>query len=208
VDVREPESKEWITTRALLDSGGQGSFINDNLSTRYQLPRLTKPHPISLILANGRPSKGGNINHYTPLMLRVADHEEEISLDIAPTIHHIVLGMPWLEKHDPEIRYGRRTLTFDSRFCRDNCAHFGKTVPLHREPSPSEVECNNLEEEKTDKRDESRKILPSRNLSEVSRPQVQRKTPFTSIVDGEANPLPESKEIPDPNRRNSEPLPQ
>src|SRR5579859_1284016 len=40
VDVKARESGEWISTRALLDSGGQGSFINDQLSTRYQLPCL------------------------------------------------------------------------------------------------------------------------------------------------------------------------
>ena len=194
--------------RILIDSGDQDSFINDNLSTRYQLPCLTKPHPISLILTDGRPSKDGNINHYTPLILRITDHEEEISLDIAPIIHHIILGIPWLEKYDPEIRYDRHILTFDSSFYRDNCTYFDKTVPLYRESSPLEIEYNNLEEERIDKRDESRKVLPSRNLNEISRPQVQRKTPFTSVVDGEVNPLSESKEISDPNRRKSESLSQ
>jgi hypothetical protein len=172
MDIRESESKEWITIRILLDSGDQDSFINDNSSTRYQLPRLIKSYPISLILTDGRPSKDDNINHYTPLILRIIDHEEEISLDIAPIIHHIILGIPWLEKHDPEIRYDRRILIFDSYFYRDNSTYFDKIVPLHWESSPSEIEYNNLEEEKIDKRDESRKILSSRNLSEVSRPQI------------------------------------
>src|SRR5579859_1423568 len=52
VDVKARESSEWMSTRALLDSGGQGSFINDQLFTRYQLPCLVKPTPISLILAD------------------------------------------------------------------------------------------------------------------------------------------------------------
>jgi hypothetical protein len=106
IDYKSPESDEWISTRVLLDSGGQDSFINDKLSTSYQLPRLIKPQSISLILADGRPSKGGSIHHYNTLTLRIAEYEEAIGLDIAPTIHHIILGMPWLEKYDPIIHYG------------------------------------------------------------------------------------------------------
>src|SRR5579859_8197788 len=81
-----------MSTRALLDSGGQGSFINHQLSTRYQLPCLVKPTPISLILADGSPSKGSNVTHFNPLILRIASNEEAIGLDIAPTTHDIVLG--------------------------------------------------------------------------------------------------------------------
>src|SRR5579859_7188506 len=53
VDVKAGEWSKWMSTTALLDSGGQGSFINDKLSTRYLLPRLVKPTPISIILADG-----------------------------------------------------------------------------------------------------------------------------------------------------------
>src|SRR5579859_6580502 len=91
VDVKARESSKWMLTRVLL-AGCQGSFINDKLSTRYQLPRLVKPAPISLILADGSPSKGSNVTHFNPLILWIASNEEAIGLDIAPTTHDIVLG--------------------------------------------------------------------------------------------------------------------
>ncbi len=139
IDVEvKGDNTDWITTRALLDSGGQGSFINDKLFNRYALLCLPKPRPISLILADGQPSKGGDIHSYTPVTLRIAGGEEAIGLDVAPTTHHIVLGVPWLEKHDPSISFDRRTLTFSSQYCRTHCTHYSKTIPLHPEPSIAE----------------------------------------------------------------------
>src|SRR5579859_2252146 len=190
VDVKAGESSKRMSTRALLDMGGQGSFINDKLSTRYQLPRLVKPTPISLILANGSPSKGGNVTHFNPLILRIAGNEEAIGLDVAPTTHDIVLGIPWIEKHDPAIRYDRNTMTFNSPFCRANCTHFGKSVPLHKEPSPAEVGSWQLGAYQRDKGDGSMKVLPPRNQSEVSRPQVTRDIPFPNFVDETASSVP------------------
>ena len=168
----------WVSTRALIDSGGQGSFINDKLFEYYQhLPCLTKPQPISLILADGRPSKGGNIKSYSPLTLRIASNQETIALDVAPTTHHIVLGTPWLERHDPVISYKRRTVTFTSNFCRTHCTHYNQTLELHSEPSPSErkVQVSLLGEEKPYKGDGPRKVLPPRNLRKVSHTPVSRK---------------------------------
>ena len=34
--------------------------------------------------------------------------------------YHIILGLPWLEKHDPQTRWAARTITFSSPYYRDN----------------------------------------------------------------------------------------
>ena len=186
VDIGSLESSEWISTRALIDSGGQGSFINDKLVKRYsQFPRLAKSTPVSLVLADGRPSKGGDLTQYSPLILRIAGNEEEIGLDIAPTTHHVVLGTPWLRKHDPAISYSRSTITFNSSYCQNHCKHYNKILPLHPDPSPNEgtVRCQNLGEDKRNKGNESTKALPPRGLSAISRPKVQRKNPSLKAVD-------------------------
>jgi len=152
----------------MVDCGGQGSFINDDFSKHCQLPRHPKIFPASLVLADGSQSQAGYITQYNPLVLHTAGNEEPLGLDSAPTTHDIILSMPWLKKHDPAIRFGRRTITFDSPFCQTNYQHYGETIPLHATPHVSE-QCGDLGEEKIDKRDESRKVLPPlRNLSEVS----------------------------------------
>ena len=183
VDIKSAESEEWKSARAMVDCGGQGSFINDKLSQSYQLPRLPKQHPVSLVLADGSPSRAGHITHYNSLVLRTAGSEESLGLDIAPTSHDIILGMPWLKKHDPAIRFGSHHLTFDSAYCQKNCDHYGQTIPLHQAPHISDSNPTILGEERRVERDESRKVLPPRNLSEVSRSQVPRKSPLLDVVE-------------------------
>jgi hypothetical protein len=134
VDIKPVDTGEWRPARAMIDCGGQGSFINAKLSQNYQLPLQSKPFPISLILADGSPSQTGSIVQYNPLLLRAAGNEERLSLDVAPISHDIILGMPWLRRHDPSIRFGSNQILFDSPYCERNCNHFGKTIPLHPVP--------------------------------------------------------------------------
>ena len=189
VDISSLKSSEWIPTRALIDSGGQGSFINDKLVKRYpQIPTRPKSTPISLVLADGCASKGGDIIHYSPLVMRIGDNEEEIGLDIAPTTHHIVLGTPWLRKHDPAISYSRSTISFHSQYCQEHCLHYNKTFPLHPDPSPNEgcppIRCQKLGDEATQEKkgNEPTKALPPRGLV-VSRTEVPRKPQSMKTVD-------------------------
>ena len=84
--------------------------------------------------------------------------------------------MPWLKNHDPAIHFGRRELLFDSPFCQRNCSRYGKTIPLY-------TSSRELGEEETDKRDQARKVLPARNLSEVFRTQIQGESPSLGATD-------------------------
>ena len=129
VEVKSTESGEWAATRAMIDCGGQGSFISDSFSQHYHLPHHPKTQPVSLILADGSQSQSGHVTQYNPVTLRTAGNEELLGLDIAPTTHDIVLGMPWLQKHDPAIRFGQHNLTFDSSFCREYCNTTARQSP-------------------------------------------------------------------------------
>lgn len=55
IDLKAAGSEDWISTREMVECGGQGSSINDTLSQTYQRQRLPKPHHITLVLANGEP---------------------------------------------------------------------------------------------------------------------------------------------------------
>jgi hypothetical protein len=123
--------EEWNSTRAMVDCGGQGSFINEKFSRYCHLPSHTKAHPVSLILADGSQSQAGHITHYNPITLRTGGNEETLAVDVAPTAHDIILGMPWLQKHDPADRFSQQTLTFDSHLGQQHCGHYGQTLPLH-----------------------------------------------------------------------------
>jgi hypothetical protein len=73
--------------------------------------------PIEVI--DGRTITSGAITHETtPLELYIGKHMEKIVLNIIFTVHHpIILGLPWLELHNPIIDWRFRTLTFSAQRC-------------------------------------------------------------------------------------------
>ena len=53
-----------------------------------------------------------------PLPLAFQGHHEEIVLDIVPMARHdVVLGTPWLEKHNPSIDWVQKVLRFERCRC-------------------------------------------------------------------------------------------
>ena len=140
VEVKEQDGQEFMKVRGLLDSGSQGSCVNRELSTEVLTDHRVKPAPTTMIMADGNESPSGPITHYNPVTLRIAGGEERVALDTAALSHPIILGMPWHKKHNPRIDYQNDTVTFDSESCRENCKHYGRTVPLHPSDHPDPTE--------------------------------------------------------------------
>jgi hypothetical protein len=131
MEVRDQSGKGFTATRGLLDSGSQGSCVNQKFSQDVLTDHKLKATPTTLIMADGNNSPAGPITHYDHVTARIAGHEEQLALDTASLSHPIILGMPWHKKHNPCIDYPKNTLTFDSETCRENCDHYGKTIALH-----------------------------------------------------------------------------
>jgi hypothetical protein len=84
-----------------------------------------------MIIADGNQSPAGPITHYDLTTICTAGHEEQLALDVTSLSHPLIIGMPWLRKHNPYIDYHTDTMTFDSELCRQNCEHYGKTITLY-----------------------------------------------------------------------------
>jgi len=84
--------------------------------------------PVEVI--DGRTIASGAITHeITPLELYIGKHTEKIVLNIISTPHHpIILGMPWLEAHNPIIDWRSRTLTFNAQWCTSQKPHAQKNT--------------------------------------------------------------------------------
>jgi len=182
VEVGTPNSGEPISTRAMVDSGGQGSFINRNLSQTYHLPNVPKSPPVTLVLTDGEPSPH-TITHFSPLLLKTGSNTEPYALDITNMAHDIILGIPWLKTHDPSVRFGSETLTFDSAYCHQHCSHYGETIPLHSTPKEEPSIDAILGEEVRDEGARAKTVLPPRNVSKSFRRQVTRDVPSPDVVD-------------------------
>jgi len=62
-----------------------------------------------------------------------------IIMDIMPTRQHsLILGMLWMETHDPWIRIADKDLMFTSHYCQENCLNIDPHVRIHQNPEPNE----------------------------------------------------------------------
>jgi len=157
---------------------------------------------MSLTLADGGKSKSGKVTHFSPVTLKIGDHIETLALDKSNLGYPIILGLAWIKKHDCRVEFADHRLSFDSPYCRQHCLKGAASAyaPIHHPPRDSLVtpryriprnpppitprrHTSELGEEKTVQRDGSRKVLPPRNPSDVSRFKVQRKTPSRNPVD-------------------------
>ena len=60
--------------------------------------------------------------HMTKLKMTIAGHQEKIPLFVTKLGHYsIVLGLPWLQHHDVNIRFSKNIFTFDSDYCLQYC---------------------------------------------------------------------------------------
>jgi hypothetical protein len=104
-----------ITTPALIDSGASRIFI-DILEARQYPHKIKKlARPIQLTLFDGKETSGGLITEYLEENLLFKDgsvHTEKFLITRLHPAARIVLGLPWLRKHNPDIDWTMLQLSF------------------------------------------------------------------------------------------------
>lgn len=102
---------------AMIDSGAMGNFMSQRFVKSNGIATQEKNDGYELIAVDG--SSLPDVDSETiPLPLAIQQHHEEIVFDVLDTASHdIVLGMPWLEKHNPVIDWTTGVL----RFTRCDC---------------------------------------------------------------------------------------
>ena len=128
---------------ALLDSGAQSSYMSSRAVWLAGLRPQRKKEPYPLRVANGEPMpEESEITHeVTDVRMNLQGHHEEIDLDVfGMATHDVILGLPWLRKHNPRINWKDRQLSFDGCSC-------GTTARQPTRPtleSVDEKEINNI----------------------------------------------------------------
>jgi hypothetical protein len=115
-----------VQLKALLDSGAQGNYISRTAADRAGLSPRYKKNPYPLRVANGEPMPGEDkvTLEVRGAPIRLQHHEEKLDLDILGTAaHDVILGLPWLRKHNPHIDWAERTLRFDGCRCGTTTRH-------------------------------------------------------------------------------------
>lgn len=120
--------KGSVSANCLTDTGASAeSFVNTTYVKKHRLPMLPLAKPCRLRLADNKLAP--DITHMARLQLTLGNHIEELwCLVTSLGAFNIILGMPWMERHDPHISFAERSLTLNSDYCMSNCL-------LHHQPS-------------------------------------------------------------------------
>ncbi|KAL0147031.1 hypothetical protein M9458_057555 [Cirrhinus mrigala] len=107
---------------ALLDSGAEGNFMDFSFARHNHVPLLPLTSSIAVHALNGQTLP--TITTITePITLTVSgNHRESISFYILDSPHApVVLGHPWLIKHNPWIDWQLRSVSEWSIKCHESC---------------------------------------------------------------------------------------
>lgn len=101
------------TARVLIDSGASRNFVNDNFLASCQVPTTKLPHRLRVRNANGGIVR---THHVANLPLQINTFKDTIEDCVATCLagYDIILGKPWLTRHNPGINWTTNTVTVGS----------------------------------------------------------------------------------------------
>ena len=120
---------------ALIDSGATENFIHPRLIAKLGILRSPLSIPITVRNADNSENVLGKITHFTTLRFQINGHEE-ISRFLISDIgsEQIMLGLPWLRKHNPRIDWRSGEWTFAD--CPPSCTLHGITARVREHFGP------------------------------------------------------------------------
>ncbi|KAF8758925.1 hypothetical protein RHS01_02686 [Rhizoctonia solani] len=108
----KPE-KQAEHLEALIDSGATSSFLHPRTAEALRLPLIDLPFPRTVTMLNGSSPQAGKIWKKANLTFSFDGKQMTKTFLICNTgSHAAILGLKWLNAHNPEIDWNSRTLSF------------------------------------------------------------------------------------------------
>ena len=104
VGLEKVDTHERVTVDVLLDSGATGLFMNKEFVEKngFRMEKLERP--VKVMNIDGTHNKGGDIMHKVTYNVYYKGHRERAKFDVCNLGRtEVILGMPWLAAHNPEI---------------------------------------------------------------------------------------------------------
>jgi len=106
IGVEKVDTHEGITVKALLDSGVTGMFMNKKMVAKYGFRLQKLERPVVVRNVDRTNNNGGAITHQVKVNMYYKSHVERMRIDICDLGKtDMILGMPWLQAHNPEINW-------------------------------------------------------------------------------------------------------
>jgi len=109
VGLEKLESHEGVVVKALLDSGATGLFMDTAFAKEkgFRMEKMKKPLLVKNV--DGSENIGGAITHQVEYNMFFKGHVERVRMDVCNLGKtEVILGMPWLAAHNPEIDWEKR----------------------------------------------------------------------------------------------------
>ena len=104
IGLKQEEEKEGVVTEALLDSGATGLVMNEEFARRHKFKRTKLERPVYMRNVDGMLNYVGSIVDTVEVEIFFKGHKERTLIDvIGGQKWSVILGMPWLRCHNPEI---------------------------------------------------------------------------------------------------------
>jgi len=123
IEVEKVDMHEGITVKALLDSSVTGIFMGRKIVAKHGFRLQKLERPVMVRNVDGTNNSGGAITHQVEVNVYYKSHVERIRIDVCNLGRtDVILGMPWLQIHNPEINWetGEVKMTRCLPLCRRN----------------------------------------------------------------------------------------
>ena len=113
ITILHNEKDETIEVKTLWDCRARGIFIDQNFAQKNNLRKTKLEQPIRARNMDGTDNKQGTICFYTDLDIKIGDRtfQERFYITRLGNLK-VILGLPWLRKHNPEIDWEKGTVTW------------------------------------------------------------------------------------------------
>jgi len=104
VELEKLENHERIAVKALLDSGVMGLFMDTTFAREKGFKMEKMKTPLLIKNVDGTVNIGGAITHQIECNMFFKGHIERVRMDVCNLGKmEVILGMPWLVAHNPEM---------------------------------------------------------------------------------------------------------
>lgn len=110
------------TLATLIDSGSDLNFMDEDLVQQLGIQIKTLPDPIRAHVLDGRPLEGIRHQSVPVRMVMAGNHHETVQFYVLQSPRHpLVLGYPWLRRHNPHIDWTSGVILSWSQACHQVC---------------------------------------------------------------------------------------
>ena len=108
----EKSGNKNVETKALLDTGAGGKFIDQNFVLQNNIRTYKLAKPITVYNVDGMENKMGTITRYVDVNLQIGNRTTATKLLVTGLGRQkIILGFPWFEEQNLEINWKTWTKT-------------------------------------------------------------------------------------------------